>query len=70
LGGGHLLGLGEAMDLAQALEKLPPQLEVIGIEGADFELGEGMSAAVTGACKTVALQLAARIDALLATMPF
>ncbi len=66
LGGGHLLGLGEAVDLARALGQMPPRLEVIGIEGADFELGLGISPSVTEACEQAALQLIERIDHALA----
>ena len=65
LGGGHLLGLGEAVDLARALGRLPRTLDVIGIEGADFELGEGLSGPVAHACTLAAQQLAERIEHLL-----
>ena len=46
LGGGHLMGLGEAVDLAQALDCLPPELRILGIEGVDFDNGEGLTAPV------------------------
>jgi len=69
LGGGHLLGLGEAIDLARALDKLPRALDVVGIEGADFELGEGLSEAVAAACELAALELGERIARVLATLP-
>ena len=62
LGGGHLLGLGEAIDLARALDRLPPVLEVVGIEGNDFELGEGLSESVARACELAAQQLTGRIE--------
>jgi hydrogenase maturation protease len=65
LGGGHLLGLGEAIDLARALGRLPRTLDVIGIEGADFELGEGLSDPVAGACTLAAQQLTEQIEHLL-----
>jgi hydrogenase maturation protease len=61
LGGGHLLGLGEAIDLARALGELPEELMVFGIEGADFDLGEGLSDAVAAACTAVAFELADRL---------
>lgn len=61
LGGGHLLGLGEAIDLARALDELPLELVVYGIEGADFELGEGLSDAVAAACNEVAGELAEQL---------
>jgi hydrogenase maturation protease len=65
LGGGHLLGLGEAIDLARALSELPDELVVFGIEGTDFELGEGLSEAVAAACAAVAGELAAQLGELL-----
>jgi hydrogenase maturation protease len=43
LGGGHLMGLGEAVELATVLELLPPCLRVLGVEGESFENGEGLS---------------------------
>ena len=46
LGGGHLMGLGEAVDLAGALDLLPHDLRILGIEGVDFDNGEGLSAPV------------------------
>ncbi|CAB4879013.1 unannotated protein [freshwater metagenome] len=66
LGGGHLLGLGEAIDLARALHHLPPALEVLGIEGACFEMGEGLTDAVASACRIVAARLMTEIDRVLA----
>ncbi len=43
LGGGHLMGLGEAVDLASALDLLPADLRILGIEGVDFDNGVGLS---------------------------
>jgi hydrogenase maturation protease len=43
LGGGHLMGLGEAVELATVLDLLPPCLRVLGVEGESFENGEGLS---------------------------
>jgi hydrogenase maturation protease len=65
-GGGHLLGLSEAIDLARTLDRLPPTLEIIGIEGARFALGERLSAAVRLACGRVVAALSSRLDAELA----
>lgn len=42
LGGGHLLGLAEAVELARALDLLPAHLRILGVEGVDFEHGEGL----------------------------
>jgi len=46
LGGGHLMGLGEAVDLARALDLLPHDLRILGIEGVEFDNGEGLTAPV------------------------
>jgi hydrogenase maturation protease len=45
----HLLGIAEAIELARALDKLPPRLTVIGIEGVSWAPEEPMSAAVARA---------------------
>lgn len=58
LGGGHLLGISEAVALARALDALPPRLRVIGVEGASFDHGEGLSPEVDRACSEVADELA------------
>lgn len=42
----HAFGVAEAIELARALCKLPPRVVVYGIEGAVFEAGAEMSAAV------------------------
>jgi len=42
----HQFGLAEAVETARVLGRLPERLEVIGIEGADFTPGEGLTAAV------------------------
>jgi hydrogenase maturation protease len=66
LGGGHLLGISEAVELARAIDQLPPRLRVVGIEGADFDHGEGLSDAVVVACAELAARLVVDIDAELA----
>ena len=56
LGGGHLMGLAEAVDLARALDLLPRVLRVLGIEGVDFDHGEGLSEVVRrGVAEAVAV---------------
>ena len=56
LGGGHLMGLGEAVELARALDRLPAELRILGIEGDDFGDGEGLSAGTTaGVARAVEL---------------
>ena len=65
LGGGHLMGLAEAVDLARALDRLPAELHVLGVEGDDFDNGEGLSAgAAQGVARAVELLDAALADLL------
>ncbi|MDF3143003.1 hydrogenase maturation protease, partial [Streptomyces sp. T21Q-yed] len=45
----HGLGLGEAVELARVLGLLPERLVVYAVEGAESELGTGLSPAVAGA---------------------
>ena len=40
---GHTFGVAEAIEAARALGRLPRRAIVIGVEGADFELGAGLS---------------------------
>ncbi len=49
----HGLGLAAAVALAEALGELPQQLYFIGIEGADFSIGEGLTPAVNTATQQV-----------------
>ena len=42
----HAFGVGEAIELARALGKLPPRVLVYGIEGAEFRGGEALTPAV------------------------
>jgi hydrogenase maturation protease len=42
----HALGIGDAVELARELGRLPQRLAVYGIEGESFEAGEGLSPAV------------------------
>ena len=57
---GPTFGLGEAVELARALGRLPARVELYAIEGACFELGDPMGAAVQGAVVLVARELAER----------
>lgn len=47
--GTHGLGLGHGIALASALGRLPDELLIIAVEGADFTLGQGLSPAVAAA---------------------
>lgn len=62
---GHALGLGDAVDLAVALGQLPPRLEVLAVEGASFDLGEGLSAPVAVACDVLVDEIVDRVTSLL-----
>ena len=48
-GSTHAFGLGEAIELARSLDRLPDQLVVYGVEGKAFELGTGLSPVVEAA---------------------
>lgn len=50
----HGLGLGEAVELARVLGRLPGRLIVYAVEGADHSLGVGMSDAVRRAVTPLA----------------
>jgi hydrogenase maturation protease len=50
----HAFGVGEAIELARALGKLPGTVVVFGIEGAEFSAGEGLSSAVAAAVEPTA----------------
>ena len=45
----HAVGLGEAIELARALGRLPPRVVVYGVEGARFATGVGLSYEVEAA---------------------
>jgi hydrogenase maturation protease len=49
----HALGLREAVELARALAILPAELLVVGIVGARFDFGEGLSPAVQAAVNRI-----------------
>jgi len=50
----HAFSVAEAVELARALDQLPPRLIVHGIEGKDFTSGEGLSPEVAAAVEQVA----------------
>lgn len=55
----HGLGLGEAVQLARALDRLPGQLVVYAVEGADTSLGTGLSEAIAAAVEPLTDRIAA-----------
>ncbi len=50
----HHFGLGEAVELARALGRLPEKTIVYGIEGGNFETGESLTPEVEAAATRVA----------------
>lgn len=42
----HAIGLGEVIELARSIGRLPPRMVVFGIEGGSFDLGTRISAPV------------------------
>jgi hydrogenase maturation protease len=53
----HDLGVADAIELARALGRLPPRVEVYAIEGADFGHGRGLTPAVKRAAASLAAEL-------------
>jgi hydrogenase maturation protease len=60
----HAFGVGEAIELARALGKLPERVVVYGIEGAAFAAGEGLTAPVASAVGTVVEAVVADVERL------
>ena len=54
----HALGVGQAIELTRALDKLPGRLRVFGIEGASFEVGSTACVQVEEAAEGLARRLA------------
>lgn len=57
----HAFGVGEAIELARALNRLPERVIVYGIEGAAFEAGEGLTHAVAAAVEPAAAAVLADV---------
>jgi len=49
----HAFSVGEAVELARAMNRLPPRMVVYGIEGERFDEGTGLSRAVQASVDTV-----------------
>jgi hydrogenase maturation protease len=58
----HAFGLGEAIELARALGRLPRRVVVYGLEGRAFSAGTELSAEVAAAAERVARQLLAELE--------
>jgi hydrogenase maturation protease len=57
----HGLGLGEAVELARMLDRLPGRLELFAVEVADTGFGEALSDPVAAAATQVAQLIRARL---------
>lgn len=55
----HAFSLGEAIEMARALGRLPKRLTVYGIEGKDFSPGEGLSVEVASAVDKLIAEISA-----------
>jgi hydrogenase maturation protease len=53
----HLVGVGEAVELARALDRLPERLEVHAIEAGQLDAGAPLSASVAAAAAIVATSI-------------
>ncbi|WP_374228259.1 hydrogenase maturation protease [Streptacidiphilus sp. ASG 303] len=62
----HGLGLGEAVELARALDRLPERLVVYAVEGRDTSCGTGLSEPVAEAVGPLADRIAAEVAGYLA----
>ena len=60
-GSTHAFGLAETIELARALDRLPPQLNVLGIEGERFAAGQELSPPVQAAVEHVRRELRNRL---------
>jgi hydrogenase maturation protease len=50
----HAFGVGDAVELARVLGKLPSRVVVYGVEGGEFAAGEGLTAPVEAAVEPAA----------------
>jgi len=50
----HTLNLAKTIDLSRTLDKLPHELTIFGVEGADLSLGHGLTAKVQASAIRVA----------------
>ncbi|GHH59636.1 peptidase M52 [Kitasatospora indigofera] len=57
----HGLGLGDAVELARELDRLPRRLVVYAVEGADCSPGTGLSAPVELAASRLAAQITKQV---------
>ena len=65
----HSMSLGEAVDLARELDRLPDHLLVFAVEAADTSLGVGLSPAVAAAADQVVQEIVGEVTARSARRP-
>ncbi len=65
----HAVGLGATIELARTLGRLPEQVIVYGIEGADFGAGEELSHGVAAALETLTGRVAAEAHTIASGKP-
>ena len=53
MAGSHSLGPADAVALGELLGRVPPRIQLVGVEPADLGFGEGLSAAVQAALSRV-----------------
>lgn len=58
----HAFSVAEAIEMARALGELPAQMTLMGLEGADFGAGQGLSPAVQAAWPQLIERLQAEIQ--------
>lgn len=61
LGSTHALGLAHAVELGRTLGRLPARATIVGVEGARFDAGEGLTPAVRRAADDLARELNALV---------
>lgn len=64
----HAFSVAEAVELARALNQLPPRLVIYGIEGGDFTAGEQLSPEVAAAVDEVLGRVRQEIQSILANL--
>jgi hydrogenase maturation protease len=54
----HGFGVATAVELARALNRLPPRLVLFGIEGKEFGIGRGLSTEVASVLPAITARIA------------
>jgi hydrogenase maturation protease len=60
----HAVGLGEAIELARAIERLPPRVVVYAVEGGRFDAGAALSADLAAVVPDLVAAVASEASAL------